>query len=178
MKSTEYLVVSVLGTDIPGMAGDLFKQIAHCGCSISEARVTTMGMEFTASLLLCGPWSALAKFEAGIPAFEKKRELRILSRRTQMRARQADKLPYSSYIIATNQPTAVQKITQFLAEQSVNIHDINVTSYKAPHSEAPMLNIGLSFSISANQLIADFREQFILFCDDNNFDAAMEPQKI
>lgn len=173
----EHLVITILGTDKSGIASELFKLITHCHCNVSESRINTMGHEFTASLLLTGSWNALAKLEASLPAFEKKHDLRILARRTQATPLQTGKLPYSSYIVTLSQPTVVYKIMQFLYEQDVEVRDVAVTSYQAPRSGTQMLGIGISFNIPANRLVADFREQFILFCDDNNFDAAMEPQK-
>lgn len=173
----EQLVLSILGTDNSATVSELFKLIAHCHCDVNESRMNILGNEFTASLLLSGSWNALAKFEASLPAFEKKHDLKVLARRTQANAPQISKLPYSSYIVALSQPTAVYKILQFLHEQGVDVRDMSVTTYQAPRSGAQMLGIGLSFNIPGDRLVADFREQFILFCDDNNFDAAMEPQK-
>lgn len=173
----EHLVITVLGPDKLGIANELFKLIAHCGCDIAEGRINTMGTEFTANLLLTGKWSVLAKLEASLAGFEKKHDVRTLSRRTQARVSKPDKLPYSSYIIFLAQPGAIYKITQFLNEQNINTHELSINNYRAPISETPMLSLSMSFTIPADRLIADFREQFILFCDDNNFDAALEPQK-
>lgn len=173
----EHLVVTVLGSDKAGIANEVFKLVANCKCNLVDGRVSTMGAEFTSTLLLSGTWNALAKLEAGLPAFEKKYDVKTLTRRTQARTPQPEKYPYSSYIVAPDQPSVIHKITQFLIDQKINIHDLYFTSYKAPITEAPLLGISLSFSLVADQLIADFREQFIVFCDDNNFDAALEPQK-
>lgn len=87
--------------------------------------------------------------------------------------------PYSSYIVAPDIPNVLAKITHFLSEQQVTLYNLHIESYKAPITEAAMLGISLSFGFPAQppHLVADFREHFIVFCDEHNFDVAMEPQK-
>lgn len=176
-KTTQFLVVSALGADEPGIANELCKLAAHCNCNIVDCKMTTLGMEFAANLLLTGTWSAIAKFEAGLPAFEHKHDIRINSRRTQSRSVHPDRLPYTVYIIAMEQAGAVHKITHFFVEQTINIHDFYLTTYIAPNSDTQMLAISLAITIPKSQLLADFRENLMLFCDDHNFDVVLEPQK-
>jgi glycine cleavage system transcriptional repressor len=176
-KPIQYLAISAIGADRPGIADDLCKHAVHCGCNILDTRMTTLGTEFVANLLLSGAWSAIAKFEAGIPTFEKKNDLKINCRRTQPRSSQRDRLPYSIYIIAMELPGIVQKITHFFAAQQINIHDFHLNTYTAPHSETQMLSLNLAVTVAKNQLLADFRENLMVFCDDHNLDVVLEPQK-
>lgn len=176
-KATQYLVVSALGADQPGIADELCKLVAHCNCNIVDCKMTTLGVEFAANFLLTGTWNAIAKFEAGLPAFEQKHDIRINSRRTQPRTARPERLPYTVYIIAMEQPAAVHKITHFFVEQAINIHDLYLVSYTAPYSDTQMLAISLSITIPKAQLLADFRENLMVFCDDHNFDVVLEPQK-
>lgn len=176
-KPPQFLAISAIGNDRPGIADELCKHAVHCGCNILDTRMTTLGTEFVANLLLSGAWSAIAKFEAGLPTFEKKNELRINARRTQLRTPQPDRLPYAIYIIAMEQAGVVQKITHFFAEQKINIHDFYLNTYTAPHSETQMLALNIAVTIPKSQLLADFRENLMLFCDDHNLDVVLEPQK-
>lgn len=176
-KTTQHLVISVLGADQPGIVNDLCKFIVHCGCSVTDSRMTVLGNEFVAYLLLNGTWNAIAKLETGLPTFEHKHDIKISARRTQSRIAQPDYLPYSIYIIAIEQPNTLHKITQFFTEQEINIHDFYTSTYKAPYSETPMLAISLAITLAKSQLMADFRENLMLFCDDHNLDVVLEPQK-
>lgn len=173
----EHLIVTVLGPDKHGIANEIFKLTAHCNCHIADARITAMDTEFTATFLLAGNWNALAKFEASLPRLEKKHDLHFLCRRSQPITPTDTHLPYLAYIVAPDTPAAIHKITQFLVEETIVIHELSANTYKAPHSELSMLNITIAFSIPTNKVIADFRERFALFCDDNNLDVAMEPRK-
>lgn len=169
----ENLVVVVLGLNENQLTDHVFRLVAHSGCNIVDARVNTTATHVTMTLLIGGPWNTIAKFETLI----KKYEGQLLVARTQFRSAQVHSFPYSSYIIAPDTPNVLAQITHFLSEQHVTLYNLHVESYKAPITEAPMLGISLSFGFPAQNSVADFREHFIVFCDENNFDVAMEPQK-
>jgi glycine cleavage system transcriptional repressor len=176
-RNIQYLAVSVLGADTSGIVNEICKVATHCGCDITESRVTTLGIEFVAGILLTGSWSALAKFEANIPAMEQKHDLKIMVRRTQARAAKTDRLPYNVYLVAIEQSGTVQKIMQFFADEGINLHDIYITTYTAPYSETQMLSISLAITIAKTKMLVDFREALMIFCDDLNYDVVFEPQK-
>lgn len=178
-KITQYLAISLLGSDSSGIIHEVSKYAAHCNCNIVEGRITTLGSEVMASFLLAGTWNALAKFEAGLPSFEKKHDLRTLTRRTQPFSSQPDRLPYMIYIMAMEEAGVFHKIIQFFDDQkTVSIHELTINSYLAPYSKVPMLTINLAITFPKTKLIADFRESLMVFCDDHNFDVVLEPQKI
>lgn len=176
-RNIQYLAVSALGADQPSIANEICKLATHCGCDITESRMTTLGIEFVAGILLTGSWNALAKFEANIQALEQKHDLRIMTRHTQARAAKPDHLPYTVYLVTDEQPGAVQKIMQFFADMNINIHDLYITTYNAPYSETQMLSISLGITILKSKMLMDFREALMIFCDDQNFDVVFEPQK-
>ncbi|EDP46888.1 glycine cleavage system protein R [Rickettsiella grylli] len=171
----ENLVVVVLGLNENQFTDQIFRMVSHSGCHIIDARVNTTAKHVMMILLIGGAWNTIARFETLI----KKYEGQVLVERTQVRGAQLDSLPYSSYIVAPDTPHALVTIIRFLSEQQVTLYNLHVESYKAPITEAAMLGITLSFGFPAQppHLIADFREHFIVFCDENNFDVAMEPQK-
>jgi glycine cleavage system transcriptional repressor len=169
----ENLVVVILGLSESQITDEVFNLVAHSGCHIADARVNTTATHITMTLLIGGAWNTIAKFESVI----KKYTGQVLVSRTQFRAAQLDSFPYSSYIVAPDTPDVLSRVIQFLSEQEVTLYNIHVESYKAPITEAAMLGISLAFGFPAHNLVADFREHFIVFCDENNFDVAMEPQK-
>jgi glycine cleavage system transcriptional repressor len=173
----QHLVVSITGTNQPNTLNELCKLIAHYGCSIITSRTNVLGTEFSSNLLLVGTWDALAKLETALPKFEKKFELRCIARRTQLPTPPLDEFPYSVYITAQEHSSTAHKITQFFAEQHIRVHELFINYYKTPISEIMMLSISLLITLPTKDSIADIRENFMLFCDDHNFDAVMEPVK-
>lgn len=170
----ENLVVVILGPSESRIIDEVFKLVAHSGCRVVDARVNTTATHVTLTLLIGGAWNTIAKFESII----KKYTGQVLVSRTQFRAAAPDSFPYSSYIVAPDDSDVLAKIIQFLSGQAeLMLYNIQVESYKAPITEAEMLGISLSFGFPKDYVVADFREHFIVFCDENNFDVAMEPQK-
>lgn len=174
----EYLAVTMLGAEHSGVINEICKLANHCNCNIVDSRFTTVGNEFVANLLLTGTWNAVAKFEASLAGFENKHEVRSISRRSQKRESHTDRLPYTAYVIVPDKAGTLYKITQFFNEQNIHIYDLSVANYKAPHTDTPMCSLTLSFTVPTKKLVADLREAFMVFCDEHNYDAIMEPQKI
>lgn len=175
--NTKHLVISVLGSDQLNSLNELIKAIASCGCNIMDSRVHTLGMELTATLLISGNWNEIAKLETLLPTVASKLELAIQMRRTETRIYTEKFLPYNIYISTLDSPGIIYKITQFFTSESIAINELYTDTYLAPYTNAPMVTITMSISIPAKMLIADLREQFMLFCDDHNLDVIMEPQK-
>jgi glycine cleavage system transcriptional repressor len=80
--STKHLIIIVLGALRAGSINELIKAISHYGCNIVDSRISTLGQEFAANLLVTGTWNTIAKLETSLPLLEKKLELSILQRRT------------------------------------------------------------------------------------------------
>jgi glycine cleavage system transcriptional repressor len=173
----EYLALSILASKQPDITNELCKLAAQCGCHIIDSRMTHLGAEFSANLLLRGSWNTIAKFEAGFSGLEQKYELRSMMRRTKPATAENDRLPYQIFVISPEQAGVAAKLTQFFTDHALVIQDLYVNTYKAPTTETPMLSVTLTIHLAKNQLIADLREEFMLFCDAHNLDAVMEPQK-
>lgn len=177
MVIVKYLSLSVLGPSHQGIANELTKLISSTGCNIVNAHLTNLGSEFVANILLSGAWSAIAKLEASQSTIEQKLGLNVIMRRTELLTPANEVLPYSIFLVAMDQPGIIYKITHFFAEQQININDLTSENYHAKQSSTPMLTVTMRISIPTNMHIAELRERFILFCDDLNIDAIMEPER-
>lgn len=176
-KPPQYLVVSLLGAEKPYVLHDLCKIATSTGCTIIDSNVSTYGYSFGGTMMFAGTWNALAKLENNLTTFEQKNEIRIVFQRTEVRRQISDVFPYIVYLTTLESVGVISKITQYFVDHKINIHDFKVSSYTAPYSEQNMLSMTLTIAISNTKLLAEFRESFMLFCDDQNFDVAIEPQK-
>ena len=173
----KYLAVTVLGAGRHDLANELAKISASSSCHIVNCHVARLGTDFVANLLLSGSWNAIAKIEASLPTLEQKQNVNILMRRTDLQTATSDVLPYSVFLVAIDQPGIIFKITHFFAEQEIQINEMNTDSYTARQTNTVMLTITMRISIPIDMHIADLRERFILFCDDLNIDAILEPER-
>lgn len=172
-----YLVISALGKDRPGIVDKLSKIILEDECNIVDSRMTVLGGEFAILLMVEGNWNTLTKLEDALPKQGAKLGLTIISKRTDERQSGSKTLPYAIDVVAMDHPGIVHHLANFFSERNINIEDLITSSYAAAHTGTPMFSVRMSISIPAEMHIAGLRDDFLEFCDGMNLDAAMDPIK-
>lgn len=177
MKTTKtnYLVISALGQDRPGLVNELSSAILDAGCNVADSRMTVLGGEFSLLMLLSGPWNAIAKLENQIGALQNRLGLMITSRRTEPRQIEGELLPYQVEVISLDHPGIVYKLAKFFSTRGINIEEMATNTYAAAHTGTPMFGVNMSVAVPADMHIARLREEFLDFCDELNLDAVIEP---
>jgi len=178
MSTKQYLVLSALGNDHPGIVDQLSKTILDEGCSIADSRMTVLGGEFAILLMLEGNWNTISNIENKISAMEEKLNLTIISKRTDGRMGAVDVLPYSVEVVALDHPGIVHHLASFFSHREINIEDLVTNSYAAPHTGTEMFAVDMTVGIPSEVHIATLRDDFMEFCDSMNLDAALEPLKM
>lgn len=172
-----YLVISALGKDRPGLVTELSRVILESGCSLQDSRMTTMGNEFAIVLMVHGNWNTLAKLEVQLKRLEEPLGMVIVAKRTEGRQQRNDTLPYAVEVIALDQAGIVHSLSKFFSSRSINIEELITRRYNAPHTGTPMFSVNMAIGIPATTHIAMLREEFMDFCDELNLDAVIEPVK-
>lgn len=172
-----YLVISALGKDHPGIVKALSRKILEEGCNISDSRMTVLGGEFAVLILAQGHWNTLAKLENALPELQQELGLTIISKRTEGRTQTSNLLPYMVEVVSMDHPGIVNQLAEFFSERNINIEDMMTTSYSAAHTGTPMFSVHMSVGIPADTHIAGLREDFMDYCDALNLDAVIEPIK-
>ena len=172
-----FLVISALGEDHPGIVNALSKTILEHGCNIEDSRMTVLGGEFAAILLVEGKWNTLAKVENVLPELERQLGMTIMSKRTGERTTAANLLPYAVDVISMDHPGIVNNLAGFFAEHNINIEDLTTSTYPAAHTGTPMFSVHMTVGIPADLHIAGLRDEFMDYCDGLNLDAVLEPLK-
>lgn len=176
-EAEHFLVISALGHDRPGIVDELARLASESRCSIADSRMAVLGQEFAIILMVSGTWDAIAKLEVQLPAIGRRLELEILVRRTESRPAQKAAIPYNVHVIALDNPGIVHEIANFFASQGINIEAMETSTYAAPHTGSQMFALSMTVNIPASLHIASLRESFMIFCDDRNLDAIIEPFK-
>lgn len=172
-----YLVISALGENRPGLVNELTRAILDSDCSILNSRMMALGSELAVLLLVQGNWNTLAKLEVQLKRLEQPLGITIVCKRTEERKRQGNVLPYAVEVIALNHPGLVHRLVNFFTTRSISIEELASHSYNAPHTGTPMFSVTIAIGIPADMHIAMLREEFMDFCDEHNLDAMMEPIK-
>ncbi len=173
----QYLVLSALGKDRPGIVDELAGAVHETGCNIADSRMTVLGGEFAILLMVEGLWNTLAKLEDQVPELEKRLGMTMICRRTSDRGPDGELLPYAVDVVALDHPGIVHNLASFFSSRQINIEDMVTSTYAAPHTGTPMFAIHMSVGIPASMQIAPLRDEFMTFCDSMNLDAVLEPLK-
>ena len=172
-----FVAVTMLGSNQPGLIRSIVKAIKECGCSVLESRMSILGNQFALMILLSGGWDAIAKVEDLLPRLEKQLGIKTLSERTEQREREGRFMPYAIEVIAVDQLGIVHAISEFFAERQINIEDMFSGTYAAAHTSTPMFQLHMTISVPTDVSISNLRGEFMEFCDQMNWDAIMEPVK-
>jgi glycine cleavage system transcriptional repressor len=176
-RQKNYLVISALGKDRPGIVKALSKKILDGGCNIADSRMTVLGGEFAILLLVEGQWNTLAKLENVLPELESELNLTIIGKRTEQRTKGSNLLPYMIEVVAMDHPGIVNQLAEFFSERNINIEDMVTSSYAAAHTGTPMFSVHMSVGIPSDVHLAGLRDDFMDYCDALNLDAVIEPIK-
>ena len=172
-----HLVLAALGADRTGIVDEISRIASETRCNITDSRMVVMGQEFSIIMMISGAWDAIAKFENHIPVLEQRLNLAIITKRTEARQPQREAIPYRVDVIALDNPGIVHDIANFFASQQINIESLETSTYAAPHTGSPMFALNMIVNIPAKAHLASLRENFMIFCDDRNLDAILEPYK-
>lgn len=173
----QFLVISALGKDHPGIVNDLTIPISQSDCNIHDSRMTVLGGEFAVLMLVEGSEAGICELEQQLPPLGEKLDLTIISRRTEAGDDRPAGLPYRVTVVSLDHPGIVNQLASFFSARNINIEDLDTDSYRAPHTGTPMFAANITVNIPANLSIGRLRDEFLDYCDELNLDAALEPLK-
>lgn len=173
---SEFLVVSALGTDQPGIINKLSKVASEHGCNIQDTRMTVLGGEFALLMLISGELPQIEGLERDLPSTANQLGLTTQLKRTKPRTNLASARPYEAQVVALDNPGIVHEIARFFSDHAINIEEMQTSTYAAPHTGTPMFSLCMTVNIPSSTKIKPLKEEFIHFCDDRNLDATIEPR--
>ena len=173
----QFLAISAIGKDRPGLAHDVVRTISDCGASINESRMLPLGGEFAMQILVSGNWHTVARVESELTRLAESAGLALHLRRTESRSLREDHIPYSIDVIGPEQAGIVAGLAGFLTARQIEIAEVASRSYAAAQTGAVMFTVQMMINVPARQPIAGLREDFMEYCDSQNLDAILEPVK-
>ncbi|MCW8889005.1 MAG: glycine cleavage system protein R [Gammaproteobacteria bacterium] len=177
MTKQNYLVLSAIGSDRPGLVDQLTRAIQESNGNILDSRMTVLGGEFAILMLIEGGWDTIARLEETLPTLQESMGLTILTRRTETKPATEPVLPYMVSVVALDHPGIVNQLSSFFSNRQINIQSLETDSYHAAHTGTPMFSVNMNVQIPAEHSIVQLRTEFFEFCDGLNLDAILEPLK-
>lgn len=157
---------------------EVTRQVAQAGCHTLESNVYTLLDKQSLSMLISGSWHQLAKVELALNQ-NKKFKPDFFTFKTLDLATEPKELflPYSIVVLGLANPQHLHRLIEFFVSFPVHVHQIQSETFVAKRTHAPMQSIQLQLSIRSTMNLGELRDQFMLFCDNQNLDAFMEPTK-
>ena len=172
-----FVAVSALGENRPGLIEAISKAILDCGCNVVDSRMTVMANRFSMMMLLSGPWDAIAKIEDLLPKLEQQLNIKTIADRAEKTEASGSFMPYAIEVVCVDQTGIVHAISEFFSRRKINVEDLFSGTYAAAHTATPMFQLHMTISVPIEVSISTLRGEFIEFCDQMNLDAIMEPVK-
>lgn len=173
----QLLVISAIGDNRSDTLHGLARLVRDCGCNLEESRMTMLGADFAALLLVSGNWSAIARLETSLPRLEENHGLKINRHRCEPRATRDDLIPYAVDVVSIDQPGIVHSLAEFFSAHEIGIAEMSTRTYAASHTGAPMFSLQMAVNVPTSLHIGVLRDDFMDFCDQMNLDAVLEPIK-
>ncbi len=126
MPKTEqqFLVITALGTDRPGIVNTITRLVSECGCNIEDSRLAMFGKEFTFIMMLSGSWNAITQIEATLPLKGAELELLIVMKRTQSVQTTDYPLTVTVNVVVDDAPRIIEQFTNLFTTQQCNIAEL------------------------------------------------------
>ena len=171
---SQYLVLSAIGNDQPGLVNKLSQMIVERKGNITSSRMMAMGGEFALMLMIEGNETTINDIQTKLPKVESLLGLTITSRKTQLDHSQSARIPYSVEVVSMDHPGIVQQVADFFSSHMANIEEMNTDTYAAAHTGTPMFALYMVVGLPADTKIAPFCVQFMEFCDNLTLDGSLE----
>lgn len=172
--SKNYLVLSAVGPDRPGIVSDLSALIHRAGANLEDSRMAVLGGEFALLLLISGPDAALDRSEQQAEARAAELGLHVWHKRTSGPRAPRDVLPYTIRVSGFDRPGIVQAVTQVLAHYGVNVASLESRLAYAPHSGTPLFVLEAELEVPSELALGKLRRELAAKCDEENLDLTLE----
>ncbi len=146
-------------------------------CNIEESRSAVLAGQFTGFLLIDGNWNHIAKLENNLDSLAKRLNLKITTNHIEGPTPASNELPYVIDIMGADTSTMIKQLTAFLAARDVSIIEMNTSRYAAAYTDTSIFGAHLIVGIPSQSRPISLRDEFLDFCEQNGFDAILEPIK-
>jgi glycine cleavage system transcriptional repressor len=168
------IAVTAIGPDRAGLIRDVSGIITQASGNILESRMMALGSEFAVLMLVGGNWHSVAKIREKLEGLERRGDLTVTVRDSTPRP-QENCAPYLIDAITLDHEGIVLGLSDFFASRNLEISEMNSRRYNAPHTGAAMFSVQMTVNIPASIPLAQLRDEFLDYCDQENLDAVMEP---
>jgi glycine cleavage system transcriptional repressor len=125
------LIISAFGPDQTGIVSRLTGIISHHGGNVEDSRMTRLGSDFAILLLVSVPNDWVESLSVALQSIQ---GLTIQTKLSQPLESKAQSATHTMHLSGADHEGIVYKVTDFLAEQNINIEEMDTSTSHAPIS--------------------------------------------
>jgi glycine cleavage system transcriptional repressor len=160
MATEEYLVVSALGPDRPGLVAEVTHFLTERGANIEDSRMVVLGAEFGILILVSGSPQAIERIVQETPALSEATKIGVLVRRTKSpeEHRRASVIPCVVTAEALDHEGIVRAVALAISKMGINIVSLETAAYNAPVTGSPLFRLEAHIDLPQGVSIAEVRQ--------------------
>lgn len=165
------LVMTVTGHDRIGIVEHVTKLLLEYGGNVEASRMARLGGEFSILMLVSVPDRRFEELRQGV------RDLRgegykVTTRQTERghSAKYAGWMPYQVKVSGADHEGIIHDITQYLAEQGINVETMDTGMVRAPMSGTPLFTMTAVVVVPPDLSVNEWREELAEIGDKVNVD--------
>jgi glycine cleavage system transcriptional repressor len=172
MSTDQYLVLSALGADRPGLVAEVTEYLAERGVNVEDSRMAVLGAEFGIQVLVRGAEGAIARVVDDRAMLETRTKLGVLVRRTKSpeEHRRAAVTPCVVTAEALDHEGIVRAVALAISHLGINIVSLETTAYNAPVTGSPLFRLEAQIDLPQGVSLAQFRRQMDEVAQRENLD--------
>lgn len=168
----KHAIITSTGSDRPGIVESLARWIFEQGGNMEESRMSLLGGEFAAMILVTGPDDLIAKLEETRAAIEQTEQLGVMVKEVNAAPAVPNKpvIRYRLNATSLDHSGIVHRITRFLMERGINIVSAKTWNTAAPFTGAPVFHFEMNIDLPSSLVMNEFRAELMEACRIDNID--------
>ncbi len=169
------LIVNAIGTDRPGIVGELTGHLHAGGANILDSRMVNLRGQFAIIVLLEAEEINVAALKSTLPAIGERIGLKLTLAEQAPAAAPPKGLPFRLKTYSMDQPGIVHRITEVLRARGVNIEELSARQESAAFAGSPLFIMELRITLPPTVPIRALRADLESTCDKLNCELDLEP---
>jgi glycine cleavage system transcriptional repressor len=174
MSSEQYIVLTAVGADRPGLVNSISSLVHSAGANLEDSRMAILGGEFALLILVRGSEASVTEIQRTAAALERELGLHITLRPTVLPQATKPFLPFRIRVTGVDHPGIVHRVSGILAEHGINVASLESRVAHAPLSGTPMFILEAELQVPSEVALSKLRAQLGEVCDEENLDFVLE----
>lgn len=160
---SQYLVITAVGTDRPGISNKVTHLVTESNCNIVDSRIASFGNEFTLIMLLSGSANAISRIENTLPLLGQQHDLNTMMKRTSPHQEKDIFYTIDAFVESEDRPGLTEKFTDFLANRDIDLKTLSAQTLKKGENQNTF-QIQITAEIFQECHIIEIQEEFEALC--------------